>query len=131
MSGSFRSQEDLVNEALDKLGVTSGADSVNSEDYEKVAKKVDPMIRELAALNIVYIADEDNIPGEFFDALAAILAGKCAANFGSTPQDRDDMIAMGLGGAKGVPVGAGAAVQAIRMMTYGRPTYETLRTEYF
>lgn len=128
---AYRSQADLVNEALNKLGVASAGVTVNSEDYERVAGTVDSMVRRLAGLEIVYVPDTSNIPGEWLDDLAAILAGMCASGFGSAPEDRDSLINLGLGGAGPVPIGAGQAARALKIMNRGRPTYEPLRTESF
>lgn len=127
----YRTSRDLVNEALANLGVLAAGQPVDPEDYAYVNEKLDSILRKLAALEIVYVPDADNIPGAFFSDLADIVAGECATKFGSTPDDYVKLVNRGLGGAGGVPVGAGTAAQSLKIMNRGRPTGEVLRTESF
>lgn len=127
----YRTSRDLVNEALANLGVLAAGQPVDPEDYAYANEKLDSILRKLAALEIVYVPDADNIPGAFFSDLADIVAGECATKFGSTPDDYVKMVNRGLGGAGGVPVGAGTAAQSLKIMNRGRPTGEVLRTESF
>lgn len=127
----FMNSDQLINETLANLGVLTAGTDVDPEDYSYVQVKLDPTIRKLAALEIVYVADIDNIPGEWFSDLADILAGECAQKFGSTQDDYVKLVMRGLGGAGGVKIGGGTAAQSLKVMTRGRPTYEPLRTESF
>lgn len=132
MASPYRTQTDLINETLKNLGVLSAGNAADPEDFAYVKEKVDPVIRQLAGLDICYIGDPDNIPGELFDALANVMAGACCTKFGSTPDDRRALVANGLGGGdSGVPVGAGSGAQILRQLNRGRPTYETLKTLSF
>jgi hypothetical protein len=135
MAGAYRNSDDLIKEALANLGVLSAGQIVDPEDYNYVQEKLDAIMRKLAGLEIVYIADVNNIPGAYFSDLADIVAGETATKFGVTGQDLADMVNKGLGGAAGsagpVPVGGGAAARSLKQMGRGRPTGETLRVDYF
>jgi hypothetical protein len=89
------------------------------------------LLRKLAALEICYVPDEDNIQPEWFSDLADILAGESAVKFGVTNDDYVKLVNRGLGGAGGVPIGAGTAAMSLKIMQRGKPTYEILRTESF
>jgi hypothetical protein len=127
----FRTSNDLVYEALANLGVLAAGQSVDPTDFSAVSEKLDSIFRKLAALEICYVPDANNIPGAWFSDLADIVAGECAMKFGSNADHYSMLIMRGLGGVGEVPVGAGAAAQSLKQMTRGRPTYESLRTESF
>jgi hypothetical protein len=131
----YRTSADLVNEALANLGVLSAGQATDPEDVSYVSEKLDAIVRKLAGLEIVYVPDINNIPGAWFSDLADIVAGECASKFGSTGQNLADLVNKGLGGAAGpagpVRVGGGAAAMSLKQMQRGRPTYETLRVDYF
>lgn len=128
-SQPFRTSHDLVLEALANLGVLAAGQTVATEDFNYVNEKLDSIFRKLGALEIVYVADGGNIPGEWFSDLADIVAGECATKFGG---DVAMLKAIGLGGPPSpAPVGAGGAAQSLKIMLRGRPTGETLQTESF
>ena len=131
MPGQYRTSTDLITEILANLGVLAAGQPIDPEDFSYVQEKLDAIVRKLAGLEIVYVADVNNIPGAWFADLADVGAGECALKFGKTGQDFVDCVNKGLGGAGNVPVGAGAAAQSLKIMNRGRPTYETLRTHYF
>jgi hypothetical protein len=131
-SQPFLTSSDLVLETLGELGVLAAGQTVGPEDFTYVEVRVDPLFRTLAALEIVYVADPNSIPGEWFLPLVAILAGECATKFGGSPELKNAGLGGAvIGGAIPVPVGAGAAAQSLKIMTRGRPTGEPLRTESF
>ena len=127
MAGAYRTQTDLINETLKNLGVLAAGNAADPEDIAYVSEKIDPTIRMLASLDICYIGDPDNIPGELFSALADVMADQCSSKFGSSAEDRAVYSAKGLG----VPPGTGAGAQILRQINRGRPTYEPLRTVSF
>lgn len=127
INSPYRSQADLILEAMKNLGVLSVGNPVDVEDYNYVAEKVDPTVRKLAGLEIVYVGDPDNIPGAMFSDLADILAGECATKFGFSGDEYVTFVNKGLGGAAGVEIGAGTAAKSLKIMQRGRPTYEPLR----
>lgn len=131
----YRTQADLINEALANLGVLSAGQPTDPEDYNYVQEKLDAIVRKLAGLEIVFVPDVNNIPGAWFSDLADIVAGETATKFGMTGQALADLMNKGLGGAVGpagpVPVGGGSAAKSLKQMMRGRPTGEVLRVEYF
>lgn len=122
-----RTRADLVTEALDVLNIVPTGQTPELEDYEKVDNKVDGMLARLAGLEVVYVGDANQIPDEWFDDLAAILAESCMNKFGVTADDQ----AMLTKGGLGSPVGSGDAAMSLKMMTRGRPTGEPQETEFF
>lgn len=127
MAGAYRTQTDLINQALKNLGVLAAGNAADPEDFSTVQENVDPLIRTLASLDICYIGDPNNIPGELFLPLADVLADQCSSKFGSTPEDRAALNLKGLG----TPPGTGAGAMTLRQINRGRPTYEVLRTQSF
>jgi hypothetical protein len=118
---TVRTRRELVNEALEQLGIVGAGQTPNAEDFETVDHKVDQLVLYLEAIDLVSIEDIDEIPAEIFQALAVLLADECALKFGMP----------------GVPTSASnpnpvqAAQDRIKLVTYGKPTYENQRTEYF
>jgi hypothetical protein len=131
INSPYRSSADLVSEALSNLGVLSAGNPIDVEDFNWVNEKLDAIFRELAGLEIAYVPDPDNIPGAWFAPLSDIVAGECASKFGLVGQELMDKKNLGLGGAGQVPIGAGTAAMALKIMTRGRPTYEPLRITNF
>jgi hypothetical protein len=127
IGGRFRNQADLVTATLARLGVLAPGQSVDPEDTAYVTAEIDSIFRMLNDLEIVSLPDPNNIPGQWFTSLADILAGECATKFGSSPDDYAKLKKQGLG----EPAGSGAAAMALKAMTRGRPTFETLRVHYF
>jgi hypothetical protein len=131
VAGDTRTLNDLITEALANLGVLVAGQVPDPEDFAYVNEKTDAVFRKIAALEITWVPDPQNIPGEWFSDLADILAGECCTKFGVTNDDYAKLINKGLGGVQGVDVGMGAAAKSLRMMNRGRPTREILQTDYF
>jgi hypothetical protein len=126
-SPPFRTSADLIAEVLANLGVLAAGQSPEVEDFQAVSSKLDATFRKLAALEICYVADPDNIQPEWFSDLADIVAGECASKFGVTNDDYAKLVARGLGS----PIGTGTAAMSLKIQLRGKPTYEILRTESF
>lgn len=127
----YRSSSDLVTEALSNLGVLSAGQPIDPEDFNWVNEKLDSIFRMLGGLEVVYVADANNIPGAWFAPLADIVAGECASKFGLVGQEFIDKVNKGLGGQAGVEIGAGTAAKALKIMLRARPTYEIQRMQNF
>ena len=124
-----RTSSDLVLRVLGKVGVLSVGQDVAPEDAAKVKDNLDSIFRMLGALEIAYVPDPDNVPSEWFESLAAIVAGELASDFAA---DAVMLKGLGLGGPPSQsPYGAGAGAMALKIMTRGRPTGEPQRSEYF
>lgn len=133
INAPFRTSDDLITEVLATLGVLSTGEAIAPEDFNWVNEKLDSIFRLLGGLEIVFVSDPNNIPGAWFSPLSDIVAGECASKFGIGGQELIDKVNKGLGGATGtnVPIGAGTAAQALKIMNRGRPTYEVLRMQNF
>lgn len=131
INSPFRTSADLVLDVLKNLQVYSVGNPIDPEDFAYVNEKLDPTVRKLAMLEVVYVADANNIPGAWFSDLSDILAGECASRFGFKGQDLADTVNKGLGGAGGVEIGAGTAAKSLKIGGRGRPTYEILRIQNF
>jgi hypothetical protein len=127
MSGAFRTQTDLVYAVLSNLGALAIGQAPNVEDVANVTNSIDPILRELAGLDICYIADSNAIPGALISPLADIVAGEIANAWGKTGDDFAQLVQRGLG----APPGSGSGAMALKVITRGRPTYESLRAFYF
>lgn len=129
INSPYRTSTDLVMRVLEIDGILSTGEAVDPEDFSKVNNNLDSIYRKLAGLEIVFVADPNNIPGAWFEDVAAIVAGEVASSFGLVGQELIDKINGGLGGAPGtqVEIGAGTAAKSLKIMGRGRPTYEPLR----
>lgn len=124
----YRSSSDLVMEVLSRAGVISIGQAVDVEDFQTVQKNLDSIFRKVAALEICFVSDANNIPGAWFSDLVDIVLGECAKDIGLSDGEYAAAIAKGLGGPpSNVEVGAGGAAQSLKIITRGRPTYEPLR----
>ena len=133
INSPYRTSSDLVMRVLEILGIISVGEPIDPEDFSKVNNNLDSIYRKLGGLEIVYVADPDNIPGAWFEDVAAIVAGEVASSFGLVGQEMIDKVNGGLGGAAGtqVPIGAGTSAQSLKIMGRGRPTFEPLRIMNF
>ena len=89
----FKTRAELISEALTELFADGGTGQApDAEDQDAVDRKVDALIEELAARNIVTVADTDAIPAEWLGPLAELLANECAPRFGrpKSPALRED-----------------------------------------
>lgn len=127
IGGRYRTSADLAMQALGELGVLAPGQSIDVEDSSLITNNLDSIFRKLAALEICYVPDPNNIPGEWFFSLAKIVASQCAQLFGVGMEDYQKLTQEGLGN----PPGTGAAAKALKEMRRGRPTYEPLRVSYF
>lgn len=131
MASPFRSSSDLVLEVLKRTNVLAVGQAVDPEDFTLVNDGLEAIFRKLAGLEIVYVGDRDNIPGQWFSDLADIVAGESGPALGISGQDLADLVTKGLGGIGGVDVGAGAAAKSLKIICRGKPTYEIFRMTTF
>ena len=128
----YRTSADLVLGVLAKLGILSPGQRVNPEDFELVNNNLDSLFRKLGALELVYVADPSNIPGEWFSDLVLIIAGETADDFVATGAELAAFIDRGLGGSvNGSPVLGGSAAKSLKIMLRLRPTGQPLPTLSF
>ncbi len=119
---SNRTRRDLVTEALINLGVLAAGQQPDAEDFEAVDGKVEALIARLEMQEILDLDNTvDEIPSEFFAPLAVLLADDSALAFGLP----------GVPPSQSNPQPVQTAIDKIRLITYARPTYTPLKTEYF
>jgi hypothetical protein len=132
-AGQYRTVNDLIDEALAKLGVKSAGQPTDPEDYNYVFSAYDGILRKLAGLEIITLSsyDTSSVPGAWFLDLASIIAGEVCQKFSYTGQDRTDMMNAGLGDGVTVEIGGGAAAKSLKQITRLKPTLEPLKADYF
>lgn len=79
-------RDDLKEEVIGELFALGSGQSPSVEDAAWVEKRIKSTFAALAQLNIIYLADADDIPDEAFNALAAYMAQICGPKFGR-PRD--------------------------------------------
>lgn len=115
-----RTSADLVTKILEKLGVVPEGQIPEVEDTARIERNLASMIEELAAREIVYVADIENIPDAWFLSLASICAYEMRNEFGVTGEFEATLAN-----------GNQTAIDKLRVMTRGKPTYEPLKTVSF
>lgn len=115
--GVSRTRNDLVYEALANIGVLQAGQTPAPEDFNFIDEKLQSIIDGLHAREIVFVADLNDIPNEWFDPLASIVADACKAKFGI---DGDSLQVLMADRQK--------AEIDLKVMTRGKPTFEPQRT---
>jgi hypothetical protein len=118
---AVKTRTDLINQALDDLGLIAAGQDPAPEDNTAMAAFIDPLLAELSARDLPQVDDPNQIPLEWFLPLAILLADQAASKFG-------------LGGVPSTqanPDPVASAEKRLREVSYSRPTYEPQRTSYF
>lgn len=116
----MQTRENLILGVLDCLGKESLGQTPAVEDMARIDAKLNPILRELAAIEYVYIPDPNAIPDELFPALCDIIAERCKTVFPLAPDDQAQLVA-----------DAGASLLRLKVILRGKPTYATLEQEPF
>lgn len=114
----MNTRRDLVDRALDILGVIATGQEPATEDVAKADAYVDSMVADLISRDVFYVSDTDEIDLAIFQDLATCLANACMAAFGLANDPR--ITAMSL-----------AAENSLMIKSQHGPTYQVLRTQYF
>ena len=84
MAELFRTRDQLIDEALVNLFADGGAGQApDAESQATVDRKVDGLLAELRTRDICNVVNEQQIPAEWFNPLAELLANECATAFGA------------------------------------------------
>jgi hypothetical protein len=84
MTELFRTRDQLIDEALVNLFADGGAGQApDAESQATVDRKVDGLFAELRAREICTVVNDQQIPPEWFNPLAELLANECATAFGA------------------------------------------------
>lgn len=114
-----KTREDLVLGTLEKLGVLATGQNPDVEETARVDGRLPGLIEEFAAREIVYVPDLEHVPLPWFESLTSMIAYECRDSFGVTGddgqmlKDKND-----------------EAITKLRIMLRGRPTYQTLRSDF-
>lgn len=106
---------ELKTEAFGILTGTDPSQTPPNEDLETIGQYVDPLLAQLEADQIVSVADQDEIPNEYFLPLARLLANVAGPRFGAPVNDAARRM----------------DEQTLRRMTSGKATYEIQRAVYY
>lgn len=107
--------QQLETEAFAILTGMDPNSSPAAEDLAVIDTYVDPLLSQLAADEIVYIAAPNEIPNEYFLPLVRLLANVCGPRFGS-PMNEDAKL---------------ADERVLRRLSAAQATYEPLQAQYF
>lgn len=111
----YKSLAELKTEALSILTGMDPNSTPAADELAVIDIYVEPLIAQLKADKIVTVYDKEEIPNEFFLPLARLLANVAGPRFGS-PMNED---------AKQIDEAA------LRRMSAGETTYETVRFDNF
>lgn len=78
-----KTKAELVRRVLDKLQKTQTGQNPAAEDVDQVATNLSTALATIAADEVVYISDPDQIEEAFFEPVAVCVAGQLARDFGT------------------------------------------------
>jgi len=110
-----KTRTELILEAADKLKIVGTGQSLEAEYSAKLDGNIDPLFMQLASDGICEVVNDNQIPSEWFDALAGLLANICAP----------------LGGTGFDPRIQEYYEMKLKRLTSSRPSYTVLENEYF
>ena len=117
---STRSQPEFIAEVLERLGVLAAGQTAEVEDTSRVQELIPSTQAFLKATEAYYWSDVDNIPDDAFMPLVDVTAWMCRGKYGV---QGDALVE--LKDAKE------NALRALKIMQRAKPSYLTLRVEYF
>lgn len=88
-----KTENDLIVAALENIGAVGSGQSASAADIEQAGKYVAPMLADLAARRVVYVADSDVIEDEYFPWLTRILAYWASDAFGLVADENKRVLA--------------------------------------
>lgn len=115
MADTFKTRTQLKERAAKDIAIIEPGEALSPEDDETFDGLVDPLIAQLAADEIVYIQDSEEIELVFFLPLARLLANIAGPDFGS-------------------PVNEAAKQQdeqTLRRLSSTKPTLETIKVKFY
>ena len=87
MVDTVKTRTQLIERAGAAIGVKEPGEALSTEDYNTLDNLVDPLIAQLAADQIYYVDDADEIPVSIFIPLANLLGNMAGPDFGSPVND--------------------------------------------
>lgn len=110
-----KTRDELIREAADKLNIVGTGQSLEADYAGRLDGNIDPMLMQLASDGICEVVDPTNVPAEWFDSLAGLLANVCAP----------------LGGKNFDPQIKEYYELRLKRLTSSRPSYGVQESEYF
>lgn len=77
-----KTRADLIRAALEELLIAQAGQPISAEDNAQASSRVDPMLAQLQASSVVYVANPDEIDDAVFLPLARILANELGPSYG-------------------------------------------------
>lgn len=77
-----KTRVDLGNAALERLKKLVAGETADSVTAQAIDDRIDPLVANLNARQVIYLADPDEIPDDMFDPLSLRLAWAAAGRFG-------------------------------------------------
>lgn len=109
-----KTSSQLALKALERLSVLGGGQDAPPEDFATAKDAIAPMLAELAARDVIYVADPEDIDDAYFYALADRLAIEIAPSF-----------------ERAAPVSLEDAEARLRRLVASGPTYSVAKGLYF
>jgi hypothetical protein len=110
-----KTRTELIREAADKLGIVGTGQPLEFEYSDRLDRNIGPLFMQLAVDGICQIVNDQYIPGEWFDALAGLLANVCSP----------------LGGKNYSPDIKKFYESELRRLTSSKPGFNVLELEFF
>ena len=83
MVDTVKTRTQLIHRALSAIGALEPGDAPSTEDFNTMDNLVDPLIAQLAADQVFFVDDADEIPVSVFIPLANLLGNMAGPDFGS------------------------------------------------
>lgn len=85
-----KTADDLVYEVASILNIAEAGEALGDVEYSTIDGKIDPVLAECQ--RIVYIGDRNDIPDEYFQTIARLVAVHSQAKFSNTPVDLEKVL---------------------------------------
>lgn len=90
---STSTQTQLIAQILKNLGVLPTGQTPEVEDVARVRENVPKLAAQLAADEVVYLPDIENVPDEWFLSVAAVMAYHLRSEFPQAPEEEAKLTA--------------------------------------
>lgn len=110
-----KTRSELIREAADKLNIVGTGQALEADYAQKFDNNYDPLMAQLSADGICEVVNDQEIPSEWFDSLAGLLANMTAS----------------AGGKSFDPAIKQFYEMTLRRLTSAGPTYLVGEAEYF
>lgn len=116
---AYQTKTDVETKALGVLGVTTAGQPPEQDDLLRIDGYYSPVLATLAAQEVVYVGDPDNVPDAWVLQIAICLANAAKIEFGIASDESAEL-----------EVKEAKARTELKAMTRGRPTYQPFRMDH-